>query len=171
MKEHHPLNPKEVELIAGRPITTYRYSDLGEKSSINDLFSKTSCVLLLYESKLNSGHWCCLINQPNQIVFFDPYSLEPDSQLAFSNIQFRDSNGMELPYLTYLMLQSKKPIDYNDVQNQILKNGVETCGYHCGVRMRAEKLTNAEYNNIFKSVPLKVRDDLIINIAEQLSSG
>lgn len=170
-EQHHPLSPSEVQSIAGKPISTFKYSELGDMTSIQDLFAKNNCVLLLYESKLNSGHWCCLINQPSQVVFFDPYSLEPDSQLAFSNIRFRDNNGMELPYLTYLMLKSQKPIDYNNIQNQRLSQGIETCGYHCGVRMRAEKLTNTEYNNIFKSVPLKQRDNLIIKLATQLNSA
>lgn len=171
LPHHKALNPIEVQTITGKPITTYKYIDLEHMNDIQDLFQQNDRVLILYENKHNMGHWICLINQPTSIVFFDPYSLEPDSQLAFINIKFRNEQGIRLPYLTSLMLQSWKPIDYNDVQMQRFKENIVSCGYHCGLRMRFEELTNREYSDIFQDIPIIDRDAIVVKCGLQLLSG
>ena len=143
---HHSLSDSEVRDIVQKPISVFKYSELKKFKNIQEMFKDSDCVLLLYESKINTGHWTCLINQPKTIVFFDPYSLQPDSQLAFSNIKFRKSIGVKMPYLSYLMYHSKKPVDYNDTQLQVLKEGIETCGYWCDRRLLFNELTNNQFN-------------------------
>ena len=167
--KHHPLSDAEVRAIVKKPITVIKYSELDNYNNMEDLFKECDRVLLLYESKINSGHWTCLINQPKQIVFFDPYSLEPDSQLAFTNIKFRESIGIKKPYLSYLMYKTKKPIDYNNVQLQVLKEGVETCGYWCAVRMMCDDINNDRFNKAFKTIPISKRDNAIITLVNRLN--
>ena len=138
-------------------------------NTLEELFVEGKLVLLLYESKRNNGHWCCLIDQPAQVIFFDPYALLPDDQLEFTNIKFRKRNNMHLPYLTYLLYHSKKPIDYNNKQMQVMRDEVATCGYWCGIRMRLDYLDSEEFIDIFRKFPLKERDNIIIATVNNLS--
>ena len=126
---HNPLNPHQVQKIAGCPVNVIKYQDLDELDHIDELFSSAGCALLLYETQLNQGHWVCLINQPDTIIFFDSYGLEPDNQLAFTNIQFRRLNDMIFPHLSGLLLDSPKLIDYNDKRLQLMAPEIQTCGH------------------------------------------
>ena len=167
MLQHHALSPQEVQQIAGKPISVFKYSDLVNFQTINDLFTTSNFILLLYETKQNSGHWCCLINKPKVIEFFDPYAFIPDDQLEFANIKFRKCNSMELPYLTYLMYNSNKTIDYNNVQLQKLAKNIQTCGYWCGIRMRESRLSNDKFAKMFINYPVDERDNLILKISHK----
>ena len=164
---HHPLSPAEVSNIVGSDINVFRYQDLDELSSIDELFKKTDCTLLLYETQINSGHWVCLINQPKQILFFDPYGLEPDNQLAYVNMKFRKENDMYLPHLSMLMYHSNKPIEYNDKRLQIMSPSINTCGYWCGFRMRLKDLSIKEFNDLFKGINRNEKDNAIIMLTEK----
>lgn len=162
---HKALNPVEVQKIAGVPLKVVKYSDLIHYKRLEDMFTKScKCILLLYQTKKTFGHWCCIINQPKKIVFFDPYALEPDDQLQFANIKFRTENNMRLPYLTYLLYNSKKDIDYNDKRFQVLDDNVNSCGHWTGIRMRCHKLDSDEFINIFDGVPNKDLDNIAIII-------
>ena len=164
---HHPLSPAEVSDIVGSDINVWRYQDLDELSSIDQMFQKSDCTLLLYETQLNSGHWVCLIERPNKILFFDPYGLEPDNQLAYVNMKFRKENDMYLPHLSMLMYRSDKPIEYNDKRLQLMNAYTNTCGYWCGLRMRLRNLSIDEFNNLFKGVNRNEKDNAIIMLTEK----
>ena len=164
---HRALTPQEVQQIAGKQIRVVRYTDLKNYKSIEDLFGRIKCVLILYQKTNNSGHWACLINQPKKVVFYDSYALEPDDQLQFTGIKTRKDLGIDLPYITYLLYYSKKPIDYNDEQMQVFNDNIETCGYWCGARMRYSNLTSDGFINMIKHIPLKERDNAIIRFSNQ----
>lgn len=165
INNHYALNPIEIQKIAGVPIKVMRYSDLINFKRLEDMFSTNcKCVLILFEQRKRFGHWCCLINHKKKVIFFDPYALMPDDQLQFTNIKFRNENNMRLPYLTYLLYKCKKQIDYNDKQFQKMDENINTCGYHCGFRMRNNKLDSDQYIKLFKGIPLNELDNIIIEI-------
>lgn len=165
IQPHHTLNPNEVQQIAGCLVNVIKYSGLDELSSIDQIFSKDGVALLLFETQLNMGHWVCLVSHPHTIYFFDPYGMEPDNQLAYTNIEFRRQNDMDYPYLSRLLLLSPKAIDYNDKRLQVMSPDVQTCGYWCGYRMRKRKLTNDQFNALFKGIPRQEKDNRILDIA------
>ena len=161
------LSAEEVLKIAGIPIKLIKYSDLSLYKTICDIFGTFKAVLLLYEQRINSGHWVCLINHKDTIHFFDSYGLFPDDELRFSNIKFRKENDMFLPYLTYLLYHSPKTIDFNDIKLQKIDEKIATCGRWCGMRMRMHKLTNDEFSDLFKNIKKNERDPLIVNLTEK----
>ena len=164
---HQPLNPYQVQKIDGCPVNVIKYQYLDELEQIDELFSSAGCALLLYETQLNQGHWVCLIDQPDTIIFFDSYGLEPDNQLAFTNIQFRRLNDMIFPHLSGLLLDSPKLIDYNDKRLQLMAPEIQTCGYWVGYRMRNRKLTTDQFNDLFKGIPRQEKDNAIIKFTEK----
>lgn len=160
------LNPIEIEKIAGTPIILLKYSQLCLFNTMEELFDKgINYVLLLYETKLNNGHWVCLINHPDSVEFFDSYAFVPDDELKFTNLNFKKQNNMDLPYLTYLMLNSKKPIEYNDYKFQSWKQGVHTCGRWVGFRIRLSHSDNfslEDFIEMFKKFYTRKNYDLVI---------
>lgn len=166
--EHKALNPNEIYKVANTPFKVVKYSDLYKFKNIEDMFNKKcKCVLMLYEQKNNYGHWVCLINHPKKVIFFDPYAMEPDDQLQFTNIKFRKDNNMELPYLTYLLFHSEKPIDYNDKRFQKLDDKINTCGYWVGIRMRKKNIDSDQFIKIFEGIPSNELDNEIIKICNK----
>ena len=158
------LNPIEVEKIAGTPIKTIRYVDLINYKSLKEAFGNFKAILLLYHvASLNNGHWVCLVKRPHEISFFDPYGFMPDDQLQFTNVKFRKENGINMPYLTYLLYKSKLPVDYNDKQIQKFADNIQTCGRHCGNFIRIGK-SNKQYTDLWKGIPKNKIDELIVII-------
>ena len=68
------------------------------------------------------------------------------------------------------MLHNTKKIDYNDEQMQVFQEGVVSCGYHSGLRMKFDKLTNEEYAEAFTKVPVTERDSIVVGYCNQLLS-
>ena len=166
---HKSLNPMEVQKIAQRPIAVLKYEQIDDFNNLQDLFQDTNCLLLLYETKLNTGHWVCLLSKPNEVEFFDPYGIEPDNQLLFTHIKFRKENDMDYPYLTDLLLKDPRNIIYNNKRLQMMTPNIETCGYWCGFRMNKYDLGLDEFTNIFKGVPRESKDDAIVQVANKIS--
>ena len=168
IKEHHPLTPKEVQKIAQQPMIFTKYQDLDDYESLDILFKDADCVLILFETHINSGHWCCLINQKSKIVFFDPYGLEPDTELLFTDMKFRQENDMVKHHLTNLLLGSKVPVEYSNKRLQKMSSEVQTCGYWCGTRMRFKDLSSEKFINLFKGLPRDEKDNAVIEIGEKV---
>ena len=165
--EHHPLSPDEVHQIAGCSMRLTKYSDIDDYPTIDDLFGEADCVLILYETRQNSGHWCCIINKENVIEFFDSYGLIPDNELLFVNIKFREENDMLIPHLTKLFLKTEKTIEYNDKRLQKMADNINTCGYWCGMRMRYKDISCEEFIKMFKGGPRDQKDTLVIEMSNK----
>lgn len=160
------LNPLQVQQIAGKPIKVVKYSSLHEYDNIEQLFDISNFVLLLYETKQNNGHWVGLVNKPKIIYFFDSYGYFPDDELQYSNIKFRKSNNMDYGYLSYLLLNTNKTIDYNDKQLQKVGNRINTCGRWVAMFFRLNK-SNDAFSKIFLKAPEDKRDKLITELTNK----
>ena len=118
-----------------------KYSELCSYKNIEQVFGNLRGVLLLFESKLNNGHWTCLKKLNNGIIcFYDSYGFIPDDQLEYTNKQFRIDNNMNYPYLTRLLYNTKYPIDYNHYRVQKMKNGINTCGRYVAIFLKYDNI-------------------------------
>lgn len=161
------LDPSEVQKIAGKPLKVIKYSDLIHVNNLDDLFSKDfPAILLLYETKENSGHWIIMIKHRDRIEFFDSYGLMPDDELKFTPKKFRKENNMDVPVLTWLMLHSRYPIEYNDFQFQTLSEDIGTCGRWCGIRYQMSDTSLDDFIDTFKQIPSNTRDLVVTRLSE-----
>ena len=129
-----PLSNFDIYKIFDNKINIYSYDDLKKYKSISELFKPYDAFFILYETKKNYGHWVCLCRDSDHIYFFDSYGLGPDEQLKYINKKY-------FPYLSYLLLQSKKILKYNKFRLQDLKDSSgdylnnkfknATCGRFC----------------------------------------
>jgi len=108
-----------------------KYSDLAAYHRINDLLPELyDYRIILTESQLNQGHWCCLLKYNNIIEWFDSYSGKPDSELRYIPDQMKIKLNEKTHYLTGL-LKTKLPnqkVIYNKKKLQTLKDGINSCG-------------------------------------------
>lgn len=143
------LSGDEVKKIIGTDVNIEPYHNLGKYNSIEELCDNDSksCVIL-YESKLNFGHYCCVIlHDENTLEFFDPYGNPPDSQLsyAFYDLQFKT------PFLTDLINNFKGKLIYNKNKLQQFHKDVNTCGRWTSLRIRFRDMDLKDFSLLFSS--------------------
>lgn len=110
---------------------TMKYSELSNYNTIDELLSKPKDYrIILTESKLNEGHWCCLTKNNNRYVWFDSYGVRPDGELALIPLIIKKMLKEDKHYLSRLIKTIPKgsKFEYNKKAFQKLKDGINTCG-------------------------------------------
>lgn len=121
------------------------YDKLANVNSIDQILNPYGACIILFLTKENYGHWCCLFKINDKLLeFFDPYGYMPDEELQFSN-------GNKQPLLTKLLLRSKYDISYNHYRFQKMKPDVKTCGRHVAIRLLCRDLNLDQYIKFIKS--------------------
>lgn len=150
--ENKALSDTDILNLIDHKANLVTYSQLTKVNNIDQIFGKYNACVILYLTKKNYGHWCCIIKRGNVIEFFDPYGLKPDEALNFDiNPYFREVSNQIFPHLTYLLFKSHKIIEYNDYQFQKFKKDIKTCGRHVAVRL------------LFKNMPLEIYKKFILS--------
>ncbi len=123
---------------------TLKYSDLADIKTIDELLPEEKDYrIILTESKRNEGHWCCIMkytditNGKKYIEWFDSYSGKPDSELKFIPEAVKKMLGQDKNYLSRILKTVKQPYEilYNATKYQTLKDGINTCGRWCIMRL------------------------------------
>jgi hypothetical protein len=152
-KKFNETKAKLAEMITDADFTKYftdarektlKYSDLADIKDINDLLpEERDYRIILTETKRNEGHWCCIMKYTDQktgkkyIEWFDSYSGKPDSELKFIPEAIKKMLGQDKNYLSRILKTVKEPytILYNAKKYQTLKDGINTCGRWCILRL------------------------------------
>ena len=125
-KLNYSLTNVDINNFLG-PNHIIRYRDLTRYSTIDQVFGDSNFVIVLIESKLNSGHWVCLITHTDgTIEQFDSYNGTIDHELNFISKETRGKLG-EMNNLLTNLLKNRKTV-YNKYQFQKLDPDVDTCG-------------------------------------------
>lgn len=111
------------------------YSDLQKYDTLDEALGDHEAFYLLYESKENYGHWCCVFKEGKKVYFFDPYGIFPDEQLEWISTHFKKISGQWFPRLTLLLYESPYEVHYNEHKFQREGAGVNSCGRWCALRL------------------------------------
>lgn len=135
------LSDKEIASRSG--MRCYLYRDL---ERLIQLPHRPFC--LLYEMQPNTGHWCLVHETVNTdgtpcIEMFDSYGIFPDNELNWVSPSFKIGSGQQHTHLLRLLLNSERPIAYNDVCLQ--GKGTSTCGRWCILRQKKGKMSNEQF--------------------------
>lgn len=145
-----PLSNKEILKLIKNKANLISYKNIHDYDSLDELLGKYGACIILYESRPDFGHWCCIFkNDDDLIEFFDPYALYPDFQLKYLDKKFRDKTGQNYPYLSRLMLESPYDLSFNHYKFQKLKKGVNTCGRWCATRLMFRDMPLDDFIDIF----------------------
>lgn len=178
---NYSLNGAEVLKICGDgrdgKISIMTYPDIVDCDTIADLFKKarSDCILLLFESRQNFGHWTSIIQHRNSrgdvcgYETFDSYGIFPDDELKFAPYMFRMMNSMMIPHLTCLLYNTPSNIklEYNKVKLQKMEDDINTCGRWAGMRIRLRHIPLDDFNAIIAKIcsSFKISPDELITLA------
>jgi hypothetical protein len=147
------LSNREVLNLVNNKANLLLYKDLHNFNNIDEVLGPHQACFLLYESKKNFGHWCCVFKiDNNTIEFFDPYGYFVDDELDFIPENFRKISNQDYPHLSYLLYKSPYMLSYNEHNFQELAKGVNTCGRWCALRMILRNYTLEEFQKIFNKI-------------------
>jgi hypothetical protein len=119
------------------------YCNLEKFNNIDEVFADKPTATILYQSKELGGHWICLIKHDNNTIeFFDPYGMDIDEELKYSEFNVRRHEGQLVPHLSHLLNSSNYNIIHNKYPLQKFSKNINTCGRHtsCRIRFRDMKL-------------------------------
>lgn len=148
------------------------YPDISKYKNIEELLGKYGACIILYLTKENYGHWCCIFKQnENTIQFFDSYGEMVDCALDYKmDPYFKKSSGMDLPLLTGLLYKAydKYEIRFNHFKFQEDKKDVNTCGRFCVVRIWLRDLDEYEFKDFMFSTYYKP-DELVSLLTQEIN--
>lgn len=157
-----------LHLLDGRA-NLVLYPDIRKYNNIEQLLGKYGACVILYLTKENYGHWCCIFKQtPHIIQFFDSYGEMVDNALDYDmDPYFRKNGGMDLPLLTQLLFDAfdRYEIRFNNFKFQEDKKDVNTCGRYCVVRLWLRNLDEYEFNDFMHST--KYNPDQLVSLLTQ----
>jgi hypothetical protein len=148
LKEYEKVSLSNYDIfkLLDKKARILTYPELVKYDDIEKVLYPNNCFVLLYLTKPNYGHWCCVIKHNDRIEFFDPYGDSlPDDQFIKIPIHFREISKQIYPHLTYLLYKSPLETEYNNYPFQQLKNDISTCGRHCVIRILSKKLLLDDY--------------------------
>ena len=116
-----------------------KYSELDQFRTIEELLpNDVDYRIILIEQNPNSGHWTCILRYGKTYEFFDPYGLRFDEELNFISKVKNKLLGQDVKHLTILLNDAKARgwnVIWNKKKLQQLKEGVNTCGRWCLLRI------------------------------------
>jgi|SRR5580658_1094211 hypothetical protein len=139
------------------------YDQLINYDTIDELLEPYNKVALLYLTKQNFGHWCCLWLNKGILNFFDSYGGVPDSELKMIPQYFKAQSNQLKPALTYLMYNGPYPVNYNQYRLQKFAEGVNTCGRWVCVRLKYPDITEDKFYDLFTEDGLNP-DSLVVTL-------
>lgn len=146
------LSGADILKICSNKSNLIPYSDLSNYNNIDEALGPYTSCILLYETKLNYGHWCCIFKvDKNTLEFFDPYGEKVDEQLKHIPQNMRKSLNEEIPHLSYLLINSPYDVIYNKKKIQKLETDINTCGRHCAFRIVMRSLPLDDYIDLFQN--------------------
>lgn len=124
-----------------------KYSELADVSNIEELLpSPKSYFFLLYERSINNGHWVVvnryIDNGRDTICYFCSYGSKIDEPLRWNSPEQNRELGQDKPYLSILLRNSGKKLQYNNVQYQSKTSPVATCGAFATLWIKANLRDN-----------------------------
>ena len=112
-----------------------KYADLLNFNNIDDVFGDYNFVIILIESKLNSGHWTCMLRYDNTIEIFDSYGGSIDNELKYISKNMKNMLGEKENVLTDLLKKSGYKVVINKYKFQKEDNSIDSCGKWCLLRI------------------------------------
>lgn len=136
-------------LLPHTPIT--KYGDLQGKSLGHILDHEGRGIIFFAETETGSslsGHWLAVARQPDGVLLFDPYGGTEDPWfLDHTWVSARTNKSLDQtgPFLQQLVQASGLRPLYNKHRLQRMKEGINTCGRHCVVRLWHSTLDSDAY--------------------------
>lgn len=166
--EESPMSDDDILDLLDHKASLILYPDLAKSDNIDDYLQNNGACVILYETKKNFGHWCCIFKtiNKNELEFFDPYGLPPDAELKYIDYNFRKSNNELRPHLTHLLLNSNYKVTYSNYRFQKMMDDINTCGDHVVCRLLFKFMPLKKYAKLLKKVSTCNADCIVAKFTE-----
>jgi hypothetical protein len=182
----YPLSGKDILKVVQTNIIIY--TNISKYAKLEDLLhKKTKSVVILYNTNDRngqiSGHWCTLFlrksnpndNNYNEIIFFDSLGLFPDIE-HFKFIKKNNKDFFENNYdngstkLVRLIYESPyERFFYNNYPYQENKEGINTCGKYCVIRLLLKDYSENQFDKYLDSFDMNF-DDLVTILYQMIDN-
>jgi hypothetical protein len=162
------LTNTDLDTLLFGKVPVVPYHELSKIFNINELFTKGNrAIIMVYEYKENSGHYCAVLDHKDHYEFFDPYGTKNvDSELQYSNFDFPYMKGHEFYQHSLLKLldmskHNGKPYVCSphklQSENKTHKDWEDnTCGRWCATRIRMGGVKLKSFADLF--IPLNKKE-------------
>jgi hypothetical protein len=133
----YSLSDADIRHILGQNTKIVEFKDLDTFENIYELLpNEKDFVIILVESKDNSGHWVMLIRDGNRIEQFDSYGCPLETELNFISSAMNRMLGQSKQEFHQLMrtIDEEDELVYNKSRLQAEDPNIATCGRHCCLR-------------------------------------
>jgi len=164
-----PLSMKEL-LDMMPDVKIMKYKEFENVDDIDSFIDKYKKIILLYESKMNFGHWVALFkgsyDDEPVIEWFDSYGIFPDDERKFIPKEFLEYYE-KVPHTVKLLTKSKYIKRYS--QYKLQGNKTNTCGRWCYVRLRLSHVSEDKFNDLFtKNMPKGITPDYLVTLMSMI---
>jgi hypothetical protein len=146
------------------------YNTISQYSNIDEVLNGRPTVILFEMTENNSGHWTCMFKEKGTVYMFDSYGLDIEQEKKYMNKKmFRKAN-----YLSMLLKRCPYKLDVNRTKYQEMKNGTNTCGRHCVVRIWNKNLNDSQYKDYIEGLCSENNcnpDELVLMIIQPMLDG
>jgi hypothetical protein len=153
-----------INICSPNNVQVITYSQLININDINELFSTSDNIIILYRTTKRYGHWVSLLNYDTHIEYFDSYGTKPDYELELSYETLRHTKGETVPHLTSLLNDAqniyKKKIIYNNIQLQEFHKDVNTCGRYASLRIKLRHIDLRKFQKLLTGQ--KYKPDMVV---------
>lgn len=158
--ENIALSDTEVLKLINGKANLIIYPNIHKYKTMDELLGPNGACVLLYESKPNYGHWCCIFKiNDNLLEYFNPYGGFhegfPDDNLQYIPIDFRKKSNQYYPYLSILMYNSPYKLSYNEFRFQKYGRNIKTCGRWVALRIIFRNLSLKDFHYLIESLKKK----------------
>jgi hypothetical protein len=128
-----PMSSSEIENYGFRFMT---YSDLANFQIVEDLLPNTEydAVVILVRTKINYGHYVCMVRLNKRLLYFDSYGFRVDKKFYETTEYMRNKINQTFPHLSSLLndaVDRKFNVSFNEYPFQNQKVESNTCGRWC----------------------------------------
>lgn len=142
----------------------HMYQDLGRVNNLHDILGpQNACIILFPVQSATSGHYTAIIyyEEINTLHYFDSYGFDWNQELKYSNQPITKQNLIGKLFAN--AQQQGMKVTFNQNRYQVLKDGVNTCGKHCIMRLKFKYLREDEYGRLMRHQ--KYTPDEIVTMA------
>jgi len=150
--KEYPLGDSDLKNILGQNIKIISYPDLANYNNIDDIFDNEGrCIILFLTENEYTGHWLCMHKDNEGIIhYFDPYGRGVDKDKNWLSRSKLQELHQDKPLLMNLLRGSGKKVYFNTYDFQLDKEGINTCGRHCAVRLLYKDLDLDDYRKMIQ---------------------
>lgn len=156
------FSDSELTKLCDDQVSIVPYDELYDMEHIDEAFDGKPAIALLYLTGKNFGHWVAVINHKDNIEVFNPYGLKIDEDLNYISPKWRHKSHQDEKHLTRLLKNQEKPVIYNDIKLQRVKENIATCGRWVGTRIVCRDMPLDYFIKIFTDKKNKFPADYYI---------